>query len=207
MRMNLSLAVASCLSVLALGNASVAAQDASPGPVDGHEIMQLQQQIAILEQQLKVAQLQKQIREAAAKDDDASKAAAAASSPQAPMPLAARAAPAVAPSNPPPAPPPLPQIVSISGAGNHLTAILLLPTGGQVVAYPAMGLPGGLTVHDVGPNGVHVMSGGELVDLPFEGSGPAPVSTQAPSAAPSFIQLPASSPPSFAPPPGPAVSR
>lgn len=206
MRRSLALSGALSVAVLILGNVAASAQDARPDQVDGQEIMQLQQQIAILEQQLKVAQLRKQIRDADAKDDDASKAAAAASSPQAPMPLAARAAPVVAPSSPPPAPQ-LPQVVSISGAGSHLTAVLLLPTGGEVVAYPAMGLPGGLTVHDVGPNGVHVMSGGELVDLPFEGSGPAPLPAQAPSAAPSFIQLPASSPPSFVPPPGPAVSR
>lgn len=205
MRKNLSLSCALSIVGLALSTVSAAAQEARPDPVDGHEIMQLQQQIAILTQQLKVAQLQKQIRDADAKDDDTNKATlpSAAQTAPAPTPAPARATAAVAP----PAPPPLPQVVSISGAGSHLTAVLLLPTGGEVVAYPAMGLPGGLTVHDVSPNGVHVMSGGDLVDLPFQGSGSAPLPAQAPSPAPSFIQLPTTSSAPFAPPPGPAMSR
>ena len=206
MRQTLRLSCALSLACAAFWSFPAAAQNARPDSVDGREMMQLQQQIAILTQQLKVAQLRQQIRDADAKDDDANKApvAAAAPSPPASTPIAASAA--TAPASAPP-PPPLPQVVSISGAGNHLTAILLLPTGGEVVAYPAMGLPGGLTVHDVSPNGVHVMSGGELVDLPFEGSGPGPLPVQVPSAAPSFIQLPASSPPPFAPPPGTGASR
>jgi type IV pilus biogenesis protein PilP len=152
--------------------------------------MDLQRQIAVLEQQLKIAELKKQIREA---DDTGTKESG--NNPVAPPAPASALGPSVAatPSVPPPLP--LPQVVSISGLGNHLAATLRLAAGGLVIAYPATGLPGGLTVHDVSADGVHVMKGGELIPLPFAGADAQ--ATAAP--APQVVQLPAFS----APPVGP----
>lgn len=61
----------------------------------------------------------------------------------------------------------LPRVVSIDGRGARLSAVLLMPDGGEVIATPGLGLPGGLTVHDVSATGVRVMKAGTLFPLPF----------------------------------------
>jgi hypothetical protein len=77
--------------------------------------------------------------------------------------------------------PTLPQIMSIEGRGMHLSAVLMMPDGGEVVASPGLPLTGGLTVHDINSAGVQVMQAGNLVSLPFEtGSGASEPVFQAP---------------------------
>jgi type IV pilus biogenesis protein PilP len=86
--------------------------------------------------------------------------------PGAPVPAGTGAPPDLPPYSAPTASPSLPTVVSLFG-GRHITAILQLPSGAQVSAYPGEGLPDGMTVHDVSINGVQVMQAGNLITLPY----------------------------------------
>jgi type IV pilus biogenesis protein PilP len=142
----------------------------------------LNDQAAVLAEQLKIAQLKQQIRAA-----DASNSAPNPT----PLPGSGSMSYPNLPSAPPAAAsnaPALPTILSISGESGRLTALIQLGGGGQVVAYPGMGLPGGMTVYDVSTNGVRVMSAGALVSLPFASAGAdAPMASgSAPLGTPAF---------------------
>lgn len=167
---------------LSLKVAAGHAQDLASTNTTVEQVNSLQNQIAILQQKLKIANLQRQI-------DDSEHPKQAGSAGQA-MGFPSVLSPQPMQTAAPVAPEPLPQIVSISGAGSHLSATLELPSGGEVVAYPALGLPGGMTVHDVSATGVRVIKAGSLIDLPFAGApAAAPVASQ-PTFGPQVITLP-----------------
>ncbi|MDD2859892.1 MAG: type IV pilus biogenesis protein PilP [Acidiphilium sp.] len=150
----------------------------------------LHDQIAVLKQQLQIAKLKAGISDAGKSGSGASAAtptgfpgigygqprqsAPVTSAPQASMP----------------------RVVSIDGRGSSLSAVLMMPDGGEVVATPGLGLGDGLTVHDVTASGVRVMKAGNLLPLPF-------ISTQASTqaspepVAPVSVPTPLAYPPSL----------
>jgi type IV pilus biogenesis protein PilP len=137
-----------------------AAQPQTPMPADPvtlGNISDLKSEIGLLTQELQVATLKAQI----AKDNAAAEAAGGA--PADANPVNDGDGDGLG----------MPSVVSIVGSGAQLTATLQLPQtpqlpeGGQVIASPNMGLPGGLTVYDISASGVRVMSGGNLETLPF----------------------------------------
>ena len=136
------------------------AQTPVSSPATVQQLSVLNDQIQVLKSQLLIAQLNANIQ--TAKHQQAT-GADQTDRPVVPM------LPATQPVEDPPTavPPSLPQIISIEGRGGHLSADLLMPGGGEVVASPGLPLAGGLTVHDVSVSGVQVMQGGNLVPLPF----------------------------------------
>lgn len=146
----------------------------------------LNDQIALLKQELQIAKLKAGIKSAG--DTSTREPAAPTGIPgvglgQLPRPASVQPAPQDT----------MPRIVSIDGRGSRLSAILIMPDGGEIVATPGLGLGDGLTVHDVTASGVNVMKAGNLLPLPFisaqssaspspETAGPAsPVSISQPS--------------------------
>lgn len=63
-----------------------------------------------------------------------------------------------------------PHILSISGQGWRLSALLRMPDGGEVEAVPGTLLGDGLVVKAVSPDSVRVIQNGRLVALPFAAS-------------------------------------
>lgn len=123
-------------------------------------------QIAILKAQAQVAQLQQQIAAAKHSADRAGEpptsgqaGASAYQSGGVPVP----AMPAMGSAQP--------QVLSISGQGARLTALLQMPSGGQVEATPGTPLGGGMTVEYITPSAVQVIQNGQPVVLPFAGGG------------------------------------
>lgn len=150
----------------------------------------LHDQIAVLKQQLQIAKLKAGISDAGKSGSGSSSATPTGfpgigyGQPRQPAPV----------TSAPPAS--MPRVVSIDGRGSSLSAVLMMPDGGEVVATPGLGLGDGLTVHDVTASGVRVMKAGNLLPLPF-------ISTQAGTqaspepAAPVSVPTPLAYPPSL----------
>lgn len=137
------------------GAGPLALRSGSAGQIDA-----LNTRIAVLEAQLKIAKLKASIKKAN-EDQSLQGATPAAMGPA--MPFQG------VPSYPAPMmssgqvgalqgvrAPALPRIESISGSGTHLGAMVSLPDGGQRIVTPGSGLPGGLVVRSITPNGVEV---------------------------------------------------
>lgn len=127
-------------------------------PTTYGQLADLVSQIAILKAQIQVVQLQQQIETAKRGADGA---------------FGTDIVPAL-----PNAPPALkssgrgfskPEIVSISGRGQNLTAILLMPDGGEVRVVAGTALGNGEHVRDVTPQAVQLSQDGKLIALPFIG--------------------------------------
>lgn len=173
--------------VLALSS-QARAQGATPDTTtDGQptygQLSSLVSQIAILKAQAQIVQLQQQIAEA--------KRAAAAADAQPklvspPVPMASGMPALPAPPYPAPTDRPAassqprfsaftstgddkPQILSITGRDGQLSALLLMPGGGQVEAVPGTPLNNGAVVRVVSPQSVQVLQNGRLITLPFAG--------------------------------------
>lgn len=151
-----------------------AAQPAPTATTQG-TLDDLQDQIAVLTAQEKIASLKAQIlTDNKGKDADPSSA-----SPYPPLPV-----PGLMPTPPKtasaqgPVQAPMPVIMSIQGRGDNLSAMLLLPSGAQIMATRGADIGGGLMVHDVSANGVNVIQAGNLVPLQFEGEAPARAAAQ-----------------------------
>lgn len=164
------------LGVLACGP-QARAQDATTNAQGTYgQLSDLISQIAILKAQLQVLQLKQQI---AASARDMSDLSAPASGP---VPSAQAGV------LPPPPTPTLgrlqsgapgasgtlelePHILSIAGQGEQLSALLLMPGGGEVQVVPGTLLGDGSMVKAISPQSVRVIQRGTLVALPFAGSG------------------------------------
>ncbi len=155
--------VSTCLLVPAISFAKPV--PSSGGNATVSQLDALHDQIAVLKQELEVAKLKAGIKNAG--NPNASMA-----------PPALTGFPGLAYGQPPrpattiPQRPShtLPRIVAIDGRGTRLSALLLMPDGGEIVAKPGLGLGDGLTVHDITASGVRVMKAGDLVPLPFVGN-------------------------------------
>lgn len=152
-----ALACGLCVAVVVAAHAAEPAASAPSPDTTVGEITTLRNQIAVLKEQLEIAKLKAGI-----------KAATTPSAPgqgQGPV-LSGYPGGQTTPSGPQ-GDTRLPRVLSVAGRGSHLSATLELPGGGEVIAYPGLGLPGGLTVHDVTAQGVRVMKAGSLKVLPF----------------------------------------
>ncbi|MHB8850086.1 MAG: type IV pilus biogenesis protein PilP [Acidithiobacillus ferriphilus] len=90
----------------------------------------------------------------------------------------------------------LPQVLSISGSGNDLTAQIAMPSGGETLVQTGAKVAGGFTVRSITANGVEVSGKRGLESLPF-----APSRNGFPASQGSGDGTPTSfTPPSFAPP-------
>lgn len=168
--------IACGMGVLICG-AQARAQDASTDPQGGAygQLSSLISQITLLKAQLQVVQLKQQIAASARQISDASQPV---SSPLSRSPIGVL-----------PPPPQLinkpqagaahtsnlvelePHILSIAGQGGQLSALLLMPGGGEVEVVPGTLLGDGSVVKAVSPQSVRVMQNGALVALPFAGTG------------------------------------
>ncbi|MGE4482973.1 type IV pilus biogenesis protein PilP [Acidocella sp.] len=149
----------------------------------------LNAQIAVLKQELQIAKLKAGIKNAG--NPSTGESAAPTGFPgvafgKPPQPASAAPAPQDT----------MPRIVSIDGRGTRLSAVLMMPDGGEIVATRGLGLGDGLTVHDVTASGVNVMKAGNLLPLPFVS---AQDSTSAPAVSASQVSVPrpASYPPAL----------
>lgn len=127
----------------------------------------LSDQVAILQQKLKVAKLKSQIANAGSPGGKPSTRIVGVVPPgggfpahllqsEAPRPTGGRGGG-------------LPEIVSIEGRGKSLIADLLMPAGGQIMVKPGTTL-GDLVVEQVTPDGVTVNAHGKRTSLPFAAS-------------------------------------
>lgn len=189
-----ALLLASSISMMA---PSLGLADPTPPSTPSTTISQLDalhDQIAVLKQELQIAKLKAGISNAG-KSGSGSSPTTPTGFPgigygQPQQPVAATPAPQAL----------MPRVVSIDGRGSRLSAVLMMPDGGEVVATPGLGLGDGLTVHDVTASGVRVMKGGNLLPLPFVSGQASPqASTQAPQepAAPVSVPAPLAYPPSL----------
>jgi type IV pilus biogenesis protein PilP len=67
------------------------------------------------------------------------------------FPMGASISPAAGPAR-------LPQVLSISGSGANLSALLSMPNGGETLVRPGTKIAGGFTVRGITANGVEVSS-------------------------------------------------
>lgn len=151
--------------VCALASGSIAkAQDTTTtGQSTYAQLSALTSQIAILKAQAQVAQLQQQIDQIKHAAGDGTNAQA----PTVALPYGRGAVPVVTP----PLGGGLPQVVSISGTGQRLTALVALPDGGEIEVAPGTSIGGGAVVQSISPNAVRVIQSGQLLALPFAGGG------------------------------------
>lgn len=155
---------------LALGS-QARAQDSTTDTSTYGQLSALTGQIAILKAQAQVAQLQQQIADA-----KRSESASAAPAPTPVFTPTQAAMPGYPPGlTPTPVAPVVtdtkPQVISISGAGQRLTALLQMSSGGEVEAGPGTPLGNGMVVQYITPSSVQVMQNGQLRVLPFAGGG------------------------------------
>lgn len=177
------LLASTCLLVPATSFAKPAAS--SGGNTTISQLDALHDQIAVLKQELEVAKLKAGIKNAGSPN------ASMASPPPTGLAYSQPPRPATTIAQRPSHT--LPRIVAIDGRGTRLSALLLMPDGGEIMAKPGLGLGDGLTVHDITASGVRVMKAGDLVPLPFVGSGddtPAPADQGNSSPAPRQISYP-----------------
>ncbi len=127
------------------------------------ELDALHSQIALLKAQLEIAKLKQGIT-------DAGKPSGAGSA----LPGGGFHSPfgAAAPTNPLQGASPLqaaslPRVLSISGSGGNLSALLSMPDGGEMLVRPGMKLAGGMAVRRITANGVEVSGRHGLEGLPF----------------------------------------
>ena len=67
-----------------------------------------------------------------------------------------------------------PQVQMVSGVGNHLTAVIVLPNGGQVAARVGTTIPGVGQVKNISLNEVTVANKQQVINLPFVGDAVSP---------------------------------
>lgn len=143
------------------------AQDSTPDTSTYGQLSALTGQIAILKAQAQVAELQQQIASA--------KRSADATTTTAPAPTQASVPSYPQGGVPAPVMPTVsdtkPQVVSISGRGQRLTALLQMPGGGEMEAAPGTPIGNGMTVEYITPNTVQIMQNGQVTVLPFAGGG------------------------------------
>lgn len=116
------------------------------------ELSSLTSQIAILKAQAEVASLQQQIAETKKNTGNLAEQGGAV-----PQPPSARV------NN-------LPQVLFISGRGQHLNALLLMPGGGEVEVKPGTPLGNGIVVQSLSMDSVYITQNGYFFALPFANS-------------------------------------
>lgn len=137
------------------------AQDATTDSTTYGQLSALTGQIAILKAQVQVAQLQQQIADAKKRADSTSAVPSSAQAGATGYP--GGGVPVLGNTQP--------QVLSISGQERRLTALIQMPGGGDVEATPGTPLGNGMVVEYITPSAVQIMRDGQLVVLPFAGSG------------------------------------
>lgn len=143
-------------------NTQAKAQDSSPdnAPTYG-ELSSLTSQIAILKAQAEVADLQRQIAQTKRDTAGLSGQGAVTSLPSLTQannlnePLANN----------------LPHVLEISGSGQRLSALLLMPGGGEIEVKPGTPLGNDVFVQSLSTDAVYISQNGYFFALPFANSG------------------------------------
>ena len=162
--MNWKLVIVGTAGVLALGVGAAWAQ----APTSYNKYDNLSDQIAVLQQQVRIAKLKAQIANAGKSPGNGGAGGSGSLPPGVGFIGRARAG-GQSPARQA-AKPSLPEIVAIAGKGAQLLAELRMPAGGEVVASHGNTLSDGLVVRSVTSEGVSVVKDGKVVSLPFEGS-------------------------------------
>lgn len=141
---------------------SASAQDTTAaGQGTYGQLSALSDKIAILKAQAQIAQLQAEISAAKRNTDNSTMTSNHVSSysPSIPRPFSAN------PANSDD----IPHIISISGRGRRLSALLQTPQGAQIETVPGTILENGMMVKSISPTSVKVIENNQVFFLPFVG--------------------------------------